>query len=121
MRIKLFENFSLLEANRNKIEEVENLFEEDLLKQEFIHEIFGKNDFTWQDDYGMDRDTQRSPSGLETIVWIEINNPSEKAMEAINSDYDKFAQPFNEWAKKHELSDPEIMTTENTMSFKITL
>lgn len=81
-RILEFQQF-LQEAERGtKTEKVHGLFEEDFLSQPFIKDAFGE-----EPDYDLDSDTERSPSGLDKIVWIEIKNPSEEAVKSLEADY----------------------------------
>jgi len=119
MRIKLFEQFI---NEGSQIEKVQDLFETDFLEQQFVKDSFGENP-----DYDIDNDTTPSPEGgLDKIVWIEIKNPTDEAKQAIDKDYKTFAKPFEEWAAKHDLYNPEITTsddedTASSMSFKITI
>ncbi len=116
MRIQLFEQFVNEAERRTKIERVHDLFEEDFLNQQFVKDMFGENP-----DYDLDNDTKQSPSGLLKTVWIEIKNPNDEAVKALDKDYKTFAKPFEEWAKKNNLSDPEITTSDDTINFQITL
>jgi len=102
-----------------ELERAENLLETDLLEQQFIKDIFGENF-----DYELDRDTTMTSTGLDYEAWVEIKNAPQEILDQITTEnYDNFAKHFVEWAKKHELYDPEITTPdhndENSIIFKV--
>lgn len=113
-----FHQYSLNEASDAAISKVHDLFEEDLVKQDFIKKWFDKTEFGYGDDYELDSD--KDGAG-DTIVWIEILNPSKEAVDALDTNYNEFVKPFEEWAKQHDIYDPQITTTENSFSFTVTL
>lgn len=116
---KTFESFNEMnESGRDKINKVHTFFEDDLLSTPFIKDNF---DAGFEEDYQLDDDKYRDQGGLVTRVSIEINHPKKTAMDAVENDYKSFAKPFEEWAAKHDLDEPEILTTDNSMIFQITL
>lgn len=111
-----FKQFGLNENKRSLIVATDML-ETDLIHQDFMKKIFGGE----IKKYETDTDTERGPDGLERTVWIEISDPTAESMDAVSTKYAEFAKPFEDWCKSKELYDPEILTTDNTMTFKITL
>lgn len=103
-----------------EISKIHNLFESDLLEQQFIIDIFGE-DFL---DYELDRDTTMTSTGLDYVVWIEMKHAPKEVLNKITTkNYDNFAKPFLDWANKHELYDAEISTPdpnkENSIIFSV--
>ena len=85
--------------------EVQDLFETSLLEQSFIKEIFGDNPVYEVDSEGCN-------DGERIDVWITIKSPSQKAISECNLNYNKFAHPFERWAKENDLYDPTILSSE---------
>lgn len=120
-----FKEFSELnEASRSKIEKVHGLFE-DMVDEAFIKEAFGDKTLYYGDDYELDSDTERSSTGTDTVVWIEIKGANPEALKALDADYKKFSEPFETWCAKHKLHDPEVTTPspneDNSIIYKVTL
>lgn len=122
-KLHKFEEF-LNESRGSKVEKAEGHLE-DLTKEEFIHKIFGKTEFGWTSDYELDNDTERSSTGTERIVWIEIKDAPKEQLDLIDKDYEAFVAPFKAWAEKLGYYDPEITTPspneKNSIIFKITI
>lgn len=120
-----FEKFNKLnEASRSKIEKVQGMFE-DMVEEDFVKKYHGDKTKFYDDDYELDSDTERSSTGMDTIVWIEIKNATSEALALLDKDYKAFAAPFEAWCQKHKLYNPEVTTPdpneENSIIYKVTL
>ena len=106
-------------AEDHRIGDAKKELETSLVHQKFMEDIFG-TDPQENDDYNSDSEHDRHRGDL---VWIEFYHVPSEAMEAIDKDYDSFAKPFEEWAKKRNLADPSIMTSEDeqgsVMTFRV--
>ena len=118
-RINNFDEYSLNESKKMEalVSKVQDLMETDLLTQDFMKAIMaGETDYTL--------DSQDEPSNGRdeggTSVWVEIKAKPGTDKE-IEKDYKKFAAPFEAWAKKHDLYDPEILGDDDGMLFQITI
>jgi hypothetical protein len=105
---------TLEESRQTDIDHAQSLLE-DWADTEFVKGIC-KNEVP---DYVLDQ--QRAGDGEGHEVWIEIKDIKPEAFKDLEADYEKFAKPFVEWAEKHDLYDPEILSTEDSLSFTITI
>lgn len=101
------------------IDKINDLFEESLIKEQWLLDMLGKTELGWQEDYELDEDSEVGPDGLEYTTWIEFKDVPEEVLKQVSSNYDKFMEPFLEWAKKNKIDhfQPEILTTDDSMSF----
>lgn len=58
--------------------------------------------------------------GKTTDVWIEIES-SREALKLLDENYENFAHPFEQWAKKHGLNNPEILSTDTAITYNVTV
>jgi hypothetical protein len=86
---------------KESIEAIHNLFESELLEQEFIQDIFGPSP-----DYTLDNDGDK--------VTIEIKHPRKDFLKKLETDYKSAASDFENWAGDHDyvLYNPEILSYE---------
>lgn len=94
------------------IDKVNDLFEESLIKEKWLLDLLGKSELGYGEDYDLDEDSSVGPDGLEYLTWIEFKDVPDEVIEAVDKSYEKFMEPFMEWAKKNgiDMFDIEITT-----------
>lgn len=100
---------------RNRAEKVHDIMETDLIEQDFF-----KN---YMDEHStLDYDFQQANDLSGNIeVWVDINMPKAQALAELDANYTAFAQPFERWAESHGLYYPEILSTDNSIMFQVTV
>jgi 8-oxo-dGTP pyrophosphatase MutT (NUDIX family) len=89
------------------VEEVEDLFENDLIEQAWFKEIAGADPVT---EYEIDSEEGASGDG-DVEIRIEIPVTRE-VMDKLKADYNAFAKPFEEWASKQNVFGANILSYE---------
>lgn len=112
--IQLFEKYN--KSWEEEISRIKDLMETSWVEGEFVKSICKKK----SPDYETDDEESNSPDD-NWEVWIEINDITPEAFKDIDKDYNTFASKFEAWAKENNMYDPEILTTDNSMTFKVTI
>jgi 2-oxoglutarate dehydrogenase complex dehydrogenase (E1) component-like enzyme len=117
------EKGSKISENRNPPKKKDS-FEDEINSAELKLEHLADQDFIksiCNGEVRYDIDNQEGNDKESWDVWIEFENVKPEALEELDKDYNKFAAPFVKWAKENDLYNPSILSTDDTISFKITL
>jgi len=106
-----------VEVNQaDNIDEILDLFELDLIRQPFMENLMSVGPGGIK-DYELD-----SVDGYQgDHVWLELKDVPEERFVEIDMNYQAFAKNFEDWAAKHSLINPIIMSQpeDKTMRFEV--
>lgn len=94
-----------------------DLLEAMLTDETFISKYGNLSEYELHSEEAVD-----SGQGKSTDVWVEVfcADPETLCTE-ITDNYNDFAQPFEQYAKAHDLYNPKITFTQNSITFKVNI
>ena len=102
------------------INKIHNLYETSLLEETFI-KIWFDIGYDHNLDYELGYETSDDGrGGNEFEVWVQVKDPTDQILSLLETEYETTSEIFTNWAKRNDLYNPQILTSEDTITFQVT-